>query len=143
MVKGSFSDMIDKLWGIENGGSYSGETAFTVTCDKACVVAYTTDNGENYTVLTNTGSGSTRSLTLTVSEDTEVFIALVGDVDLSGDVTRKDATLLSRFMARWKGVEVNPLTADIDASGAVARKDATLLSRRIAKWTSVKDYFEW
>ena len=66
----------------------------------------------------------------------------VGDVDGSGAVDRWDATLLSRYVAKWEGVEeqIDLSLADLDGDGEVNRYDATLLSRYVSKWSGYDDY---
>lgn len=69
---------------------------------------------------------------------------LVGDVDGDGKVNMKDATILSRYLAKWPGVTLaNPDAADIDKDGKINMRDATILSRYLAKWGSdYSKYFE-
>ena len=119
------------------------EAAFTVTCDDACVIAYSTD-GETWTRLTASGTGNTRSFTLPLGDaPVSAYIALNGDVDMDGKVNRADATKLSRYIAEWEGYEVNLLTADVDGNNSVNRQDATKLSRYVAEWDEVMNYFKW
>ena len=89
------------------------------------------------------GETGYRYFTVDVTTETTIFIALLGDVDLNGEVTRTDATKFSRYIAEWDGYTVNELTADINNDGKVERTDATRLSRFIAEWDEMLEYFKW
>ena len=67
----------------------------------------------------------------------------VGDIDGSGTVNAKDATIIKRYSAGWekfkdsvKYLEV----CDVDGNGTVNAKDATIVKRYSAGWEKFKDY---
>ncbi len=126
--------------GIVSGNQYSGDTVFTVTCDDACVVAYTTDGGQTYTKLTASGTGNTRSFTVPVNSDTVVFIALKGDATLDGRVNSTDATQVKRYAVQLRtfGPE-NLLAADVTGEGRINATDATQIKRFAVKLRT----FDW
>jgi hypothetical protein len=113
---------------------------FTVTCANACVVAYTTDNGESYTRMTATkvdDAENTYSFTVDSEVDLtkiSIAVALKGDIDLSGAVNGSDAYDVRRAAA---GYEVNAtvlgsLAADVDANGQINGSDAYDVRRAAA-----------
>ena len=123
------------------GGPYDEDVTFTVTCESACVVAYSTDGGATYIQLTGSGSGDTSSFTLPATDgDVTVAVVLKGDVMLSGDVDTTDVTQLKRFIAGKR--DLNPLqflAADVTGEGKVNTTDVTQLKRFIAGLRT----FEW
>ena len=63
---------------------------------------------------------------------------LIGDVDLSGAVTNRDAVLLDRYVAGWAGYGAmikSMDAADLDRKSGVTNRDATILDRYIAGWS--------
>lgn len=68
---------------------------------------------------------------------------LVGDLDGSGEINAKDATLLKRYLAGWDisaqvkdhDVKLVKISGDSDQNGEITAKDSTLMSRYLAKWT--------
>ena len=58
-------------------------------------------------------------------ENNETATYLMGDVDLDGRVTVKDATLIQKFVASLESLSVSQLViADVDNNGDVNVKDA-------------------
>ncbi len=81
-------------------GRMTGEVAFTVTNDTACVVLLSYDGGETYTALTaERGTEGSYSFRFTPTGSVMVLIALRGDLDLSGAVNSGDAALAKRIAA--------------------------------------------
>ncbi len=109
------------------------DSMFTVTCDSACVVAYTTDGGHTYTKLTGIGTGDVRSFTLPeTDEEIVVAVVLKGDVMLTGSVSTTDVTQLKRFIAGKRGLDpLQELAADVTGEGKVNTTDVTQLKRFI------------
>jgi hypothetical protein len=126
--------------GIVNGEKYSGETEFDVTCEQACVVAYSTDGGETYTKLTASGTGNTRSFMVPVNSDTIVFIAIKGDATLDGKTNATDATQVKRYAVKLRTFDPeNLLAADVTGEGKVNATDATQIKRYAVKLRT----FDW
>ena len=66
-----------------------------------------------------------------------------GDVDGNGAVDNRDALILDRYIAGWKGYDaliVNPEAADLNADGKISNRDAILLDRYIAGWQDYDQY---
>ena len=121
------------------GGLYSGMITFTVTCDKAVVVAQKTADG--YTLLQCTTVGEEHRFTLIVTEDTEIAVAIKGDTNLNGTLEMRDATLVSQVKsgAYTNGGGLSKYTADINSNGKVETRDATLICQArngayVAQW---------
>ena len=106
---------------------YSGEVSFTVSCDKAALVAVKT--AEGFTLLKCTTENGEHRFTLTVTGDTELVVAIKGDTNLNGSIEMRDATLVSQVKngAYSSGDGLSSLTADINGNGRVETRDATLI----------------
>lgn len=86
--------------GLVSGGSYSGGISFSVSCDMACVVAYTTDGGETYTRLTATASADGGySFYVDLAANTEIAVVLRGDANGDGKITATDAVRIRRYLS--------------------------------------------
>jgi hypothetical protein len=119
---------------IEADTLYTGETTFTVACDKACIVLLQT--GENtYEVLPCSTVGETHSFTVTVGDDdVTVVIAIRGDANLDGTVDLMDATMIKQLdLGRTVNFKVNEaiqrLTGDATGDGLVNIMDSTLIKQ--------------
>ena len=124
-------------------GRYSGEVSFTVTApDKqVCVVAYTTDGGKTYNrIPVGAGIGNTRSFTLDVEEDMELFCGFVGDATLDGKTNSTDAKQIMRYIV---GVRTfsreQELVADVTGEGKTNSTDA----KQIMRFTVGAREFSW
>lgn len=125
--------------GIVNGGKYDGETTFTVACDKACVVMYTTD-GETYTRLTcTTAEDGTHSFTLNVTADTTVVVAIKGDVNGDGKVNGTDAMRISRAAAGYGDAfdAITNIIADVNNDEKANGTDGMRIRRVAAGYVSL------
>jgi hypothetical protein len=117
---------------------------FTVTCARACVVAYTTDDGATYTRLTGDGSGNSRTFTLENDvdlSDVKISVALKGDLDLNGSLSGTDAYNI-RLAAAGLGDSLTALAklaADVDENGKLTGAEA--YDVRLA--AAGLYYFEW
>jgi hypothetical protein len=127
----------------------SGRT-ITVTCAKACIVAYTTD-GTTYTKLTAAkveNVENTYSFTLDANKvadadlaNVKIAVALRGDLDLSGKVDSTDAKQALRADAGIRTLtSLEFLIADIDGSNKVDSTDAKQMLRVEA---GVRANFDW
>jgi hypothetical protein len=112
---------------------YSGEVTFTVTCNKACVVAI--DNGDGtYTKLncTTTESGE-HQFTVTVTDaDVTIVVALRGDANLDGKISTVDATMVKQaYLGTAFAIDPNlqALTADANRDGKISTVDASVIKQ--------------
>ncbi len=123
----------------------AGES-FTVSCEKACVVAYT-DDGVTYErlVATSTAENNTYQFTAPddISENGQIVVLLSGDADESGVVDSNDGLLVSWYalnqflvsnnLAKQFSDEATAigtlgiLAADADISGTVDTNDGLLI----------------
>ena len=57
--------------------------------------------------------------------------------DVNGDclVTPQDRVILTRYLANWKGYEIDLAAADVNCDGKVNSLDRVILTRHLAKWT--------
>ena len=118
--------------GISNDGFYNGGKKFTIACDEACVVAYSTDNGNNYTKLpaTSTDTEGIYSFTLSISEDTKLLIALKGDVLLDGEIDPVDGTQIKRYSLGLRAFDANQLLlGDVNDDGEIDPVDGLQIKR--------------
>ncbi len=112
---------------------YSGAVTFTVTCNKACVVAI--DNGDGtYTKLdcTATESGEHSFAVTVTNADVTIVVALRGDVNLDGKVTTADATMVKQaYLGTAFAIDPNlqTLTADANRDGRISTVDATFIKQ--------------
>ncbi len=118
---------------LTEGASYSGEVAFTVTCDETCLVAVKNADG-TYTVLPCTDADGAHTFTVTVADaDVTLAIALKGDADLNGAVETKDATLVKQMVLGTATFEVaealQRLAGDAFPDGKLSAKDATAIKQ--------------
>jgi len=70
---------------------------------------------------------------------------LLGDVNGDGEVTNKDRLMLSRYLAKWDGYEIDKLVfdaADINGDGDITNRDRLLLSRHLAKWDGYENLYD-
>ncbi len=126
--------------GIIDGEAYTGDTAFTVTCDNACVVAYSADGGETYTKLAASGAGDTRGFTVSVNGEVTVAVALKGDPTLDGKVNTTDVTQLKRYIAGKRTFDqFQQFASEVTNDNKINTTDVTQLKRFIAG----KRTFEW
>ena len=120
---------------LSDGGSYSGETEFTVlsTYDKAVlVVSY---DGSSYTVLPATQNGKRHEYTVNVTTDLTIYLVFRGDANLDGTVDGKDGNMVSRYAVKKYKI-TDPLillAVDVDKSGVVDGKDGNMISRSAVK----------
>ena len=98
---------------------------FTVSCEKACVVAYTTDGGVTYTRLTATpveGQPNTYSFTVdNLSADMKFIVAIKGDIGLDGvlggpEVMQIKAAQLGKLKTF---TDLQNMLADLDGDGTI------------------------
>ena len=128
------------MTGIEDGGKYTGETTFTVTCPEACMVLATTDGGETYTRLeaTATDDKNTYSYTFAMQEGLQLVIAKAGDVDMDGLVNANDAMDILKFDV--KKIVLNALQkmlADVTEYNKINANDAMEILKKDVKKVTI------
>lgn len=124
--------------GIVSGNNYSGNTTFTVSCDKACAVAYSTDGGATYTRLTAVADGGKYKFTVNVTQNTVIAIVLKGDTNLDGDVKNQDYTGLKAANAGKRTLTaLQILAGDINGKDGITNQDVTRLKASIAGKTTL------
>ena len=120
----------------------TGDT-FTVSCDLACVLAISTDQGETYQELVGQHvEGNTYRFTIPeVSTAFQIGIVLLGDARGDGEIKANDYTRISRYIAAQSDDSIttnctlDPLTwlaSDTRKDGNVKPNDSTRLSRYLA-----------
>ena len=120
-----YSKGVATIIGIEPGGSYSGDTSFTVSCDEACAVLCSTDV-ENYTRLTGTVVDNGYSFTVDVTQDMTIVVALKGDVNLDGVLKNQDVTMAKAAnLGKRKLSTMQEMVADVTGDGVFKNQDIT------------------
>ena len=127
------------ITGIQDGGTYSGETTFTVSCDNTCAVLYTAD-GENYTRLTGTAEDNGYSFTVDVTQNMTIVVALKGDVNLDGVLKNQDVTMAKAANLGKRTLStLQEMVADVTGDGVFKNQDITkfkaaLLGKTTLSW---------
>lgn len=113
-------------------GWAEGTNTFTVSCDNACVVAISNDNGASYTRLaaTSTETEGTYSFTAeNVGADTKIAIVKIGDADGNGEIAANDAAVA-------KGMNLESITdatvqqllaVDLNGDGAITANEVAVV----------------
>ena len=128
------------------GSVSSGTATLNVTADKACVVAYTTDNGATYTRVNATAnaSGGYDFAVSDYSDSMKFVVAMKGDADGDGIVGTSDYTAIARSLllptnARYQALDaLNAITADADGDGVVGTSDYTAVARSLLLTTNAR-----
>ena len=102
-----------------------GTATLNVACDKACVVAYTTDEGKTYTRVNATKADSGYDFVVPdYSEDMKFVVAVKGDV--SGDA-KLDAEDYGALVASYLGTgtlsSLNTVVGDVNADSKINAED--------------------
>lgn len=118
-----------------NGWVIGAENKFTVSCEKACIVAYTDDNGATYHRLDATADGDAYSFTVTLTADMKFVVAIAGDLNNDGVADTADAMLISRsrlsnaHAAYLELSAINTVFGDINNDGLADSADFMLIYR--------------
>ena len=134
-----YTNGLATITGIENGGSFSGETSFSVSCDDACAVLCSTD-GENYTRLTGTAEYNGYSFTVDVNQEMTIVVALKGDVNLDGILKNQDVTMAKAANLGKRTLStLQEMVADVTGDGVFKNQDITkfkaaLLGKTTLNW---------
>lgn len=116
-----------------------GTATLNVASEKACVVAYTTDDGVTYNRLTATANSESGYdfVVPDYSEDMKFVVGLSGDADGDGSVGTSDYTAIARSLllpenGRYQALSaVNSVFADADGDGTVGTSDYTAIARSL------------
>ena len=125
--------------GIEDGGLYSGDVEFTVSCPEACMVLATTD-GESYTRLAanKTDDKNTYSFGFEMREGLQIIIVKIGDVDMDGWVNSVDAMEILKYDVMKADFGVLELCiADVVIDNAADSLDAMEILKKDVKKTVI------
>lgn len=107
-------------------GWAEGTNTFTVSCDVACVVAISNDNGTTYTRLTATATDGAYSFTAeNVTADTKIVIIKIGDSDGDGQLAANDAAVAkSMNLGSIADATVNQMLAvDLNGDGSITANE--------------------
>ena len=119
---------------LEDTKPYQAGDKFTVSCDSACVVLWTTDDA-SYTRLAPVNSGDTHTFTLPTEINEsgfKIIVALKGDVDGDGSVDIFDLNALNNDILKnstLSGLEA--IIADIDGDNSRDIFDLNALNNHI------------
>ena len=124
--------------------------AFTVSCAKACVVAYTTDDGVTYNEVyaVDNGNGTYSFIIEKPVENMTIAVVYNGDVDLNGLVNGNDAMRIQRNYAglttnNAKITALGYVAANVDGNTAVNGNDAMRIQRNYAGLTTNNAKINW
>lgn len=119
---------------------YSGTVSFTFSApgDRACLIAVKHPDG-GYSALAAAGDGVHR-FTLEITADTELAVLYKGDVNLDGEVTSRDAHIVSKYSVETAELTaLQQLAADVNGSGDITSRDANLISKVVVE----TGHIEW
>ena len=107
----------------------NGTATLNVACDKACTVAYTTDNGATYTRVDAVQADSGYNFVVpNYSEDMKFVVAVKGDANGDGAVTNSDVTRLKAIQnGKYQADVIAGLAADVNGDNSLTNSDATRL----------------
>ncbi|MBR5490621.1 MAG: dockerin type I repeat-containing protein, partial [Oscillospiraceae bacterium] len=109
------------------GGWKIGENTFTVssTNDVACVVLVKT--GDSYKVLSaTTDENSIHSFTATLDADSEIVVAMKGDIDGNGRLSATEVTQIKYAQLRKGSLDtLQTHIADVDGNGRLSATEVT------------------
>ena len=115
-----------------------GTATLNVASEKACVVAYTTDEGKTYTRVNAAQADSGYDFVVPdYSENMKFVVGLSGDADGDGSVGTSDYTAIARSLllpenGRYQALSaVNSVFADADGDGSVGTSDYTAIARSL------------
>ena len=120
---------------LESGAvnSYGKEYAFTVACadDQAVLVAAKV--GSKYTVLPCTTEDGVHSFSFKLTGETEIILALKGDVKIDGRLTTMEGTMIKRLVVGTYEISdpLSLLLADVDGDGEIETADGTMVARAV------------
>ena len=127
--------------------------ALTVTCNSACVVLVKNDDGETYSRISaiSTNNENAYNFSLGTDSNTQIIVALKGDVDLNGTVNTADTMLINRSRLSSSASaylalssELQKMIADVDGDGSVNLADTMLINRsRLSSSSSAYSALTW
>lgn len=113
-------------------GWAEGTNTFTVSCDDACIVAVSNDNGTTYTRLAATATETEGTYNFTaenVSADTKIAIVKIGDADGNGEIAANDAAVAKGMnLESITNATVQQLLAvDLNGDGAITANEVAVV----------------
>ena len=122
---------------------------FKVECEKACVIAYSTDNGVSWSEIKATVVNGEYVFDMpNVNIDFMIAVALNGDADLNGIVNSSDAMRINRYAvglttnnAKLSGLGL--IAADADGNQIVNSSDAMRINRYSVGLTTNNARISW
>lgn len=122
-----------------NGKIQSGDQNLEVTDVVTEPTEFTTQPTETSQIPTETTKTAESETTADITTDSTTSTLnnakayLIGDVDFSGEISIKDATLIRKYLAKMADFDIITLTvADVDTSGKCNISDATNIQKFIA-----------
>ena len=95
------------------------------TNDTACVVIVKDSDGK-YTRVKATTTDGTHSFTATLDEDSEIIVAVKGDINGDGKLTAQEVTQIKYAQLRKGSLdELQTLVADVDGNGKLTAQEVT------------------
>ena len=137
------SGMSDKVTITEpKDGWVIGESTFSVSADKACVLAVSYDSGQTYTRLLATANGDgTYSFNVNIAdENTVIACAYKGDANGDNDITSGDINKIkAASLGKTNLSSLAALTADVNGdndltSGDITKLKAAMLGKTTIGW---------
>ena len=122
-------------------GSYSASRSFTVSCNKACRVFVSKDNGSTYSKLQySSANGNAHTYYLEITGNLKVVIVKAGDFNMDGKVDSADALQVLRVdVNKASAGALEKIIADLDGNSKLDSADALQILRSdVGKAT-----FEW
>lgn len=114
---------------LTSGGTYSGSQTFTVSADRAVLVAVKNADG-SYTRLNCTVTGTQHSFTFTPTSNTNIALVYMGDVNLDGQVQSLDGTMIKRAsLGTYELDALKTLVCDINGDGVIKSLEGTMVIR--------------
>lgn len=110
---------------------FKDKFTFTVNSISTPVAAFTTDRGKTYTKLTATkvaDAENTYSFTATAAKGMQIYVAMLGDVDLDAEVSVMDVNVIRNYLLdRSELSALASIIADIDFDGEVSVMDVNMI----------------
>ena len=97
---------------------------------------YTTALGHTFSHYISNGNGTGTSK---CDRCDETHTIIYGDVNSDGKVNAQDRVYLTRYIARWDGYDINPLTSDVNCDEKINAQDRLILARHLARWQGYEE----
>ena len=135
--------------GRENTAFFSNNTAVAVVSAQGSITAV--GEGEAIIMIFDSNYNSVQlTVTVTAAEtdgsgkppEDDPSEKKTGDVNCDGVLSKADGMLLSRYIAGWEGIVIDPEAADINGDGEITKADGMILARYLAGWEGYDMYFD-